>query len=335
MAETGEFALIARHFAPLAAGEAGALGLLDDAAVLDLPPGRALVVTADMMVEGVHFLSDDPPESIGRKLLAVNLSDLAAMGARPRACVLAIALPAVWTAAQRDIFLAGLASGLAAMQAEFGAVLVGGDTVSTPGPLTLSLTAFGTASPAGVLRRSGAAPGDTVWVSGTIGDAALGLKVLTGAFPGLAPAHAGALVERYRRPSPRVALGRALVGRASACADISDGLVADLGHICSASGVVATIEAARVPLSAAGAAAVRADPALLSAVVCGGDDYELVFTASPDQDAAIAAAADAAGIGVTAIGRIALRAEASVAAVRVVDAAGSAVELPVAGWQHF
>lgn len=333
--DTGEFGLIGRHFAPLAAVEPGALGLLDDAAVLDLPPGRPLVATTDMLVEGVHFLPADPPGSVGRKLMAVNLSDLAAMGAEPRACLLAIAVPRAWCAERRDGWIAGLAAGIAVQQAAFGCVLVGGDTVSTPGPLTISLTAFGTAAAEGVLRRSGATAGETVWVSGTIGDATLGLKVLTGALEGLPVADAAALVERYRTPSPRVALGRALAGLATSCADVSDGLVADLGHICAASGVDATLDAVGVPLSPAAAALVAADPALLPALLCGGDDYELVFTAPASRAKEIETVASVAGVPVTPIGRVSAPPGRPAGAVAVVDPSGAFMVLPESGWRHF
>ena len=219
-----EFDLIARYFAPLAAGEAGAFGLTDDAAVLTPSPGWATVTTADAMVAGVHFLPEDPPDLIARKLLRVNLSDLAAMGARPRAYLLTTAFPA----AIDDAWLAAFTEGLAADQAEFGIHLLGGDTVSTPGPLTLSLMALGEARDGAVLRRSGAKPGDTVYVTGTIGDAALGLDSLRGHLSGLGPRQAEYLAGRYRLPQPRMACGPRLLGLAHAALDVSDGLVGDL-----------------------------------------------------------------------------------------------------------
>ncbi|MFO1113632.1 MAG: thiamine-phosphate kinase [Rhodospirillales bacterium] len=330
-----EFELIARYFAPLAAAEPGALGLTDDAAVLPLPAGRELVVTADMLVAGVHFRTDDPAESLGVKALAVNLSDLAAMGADPRAYVLALALPAGWPQAQRQDWLAGFTRGLAEMQRTFAIPLAGGDTVATPGPLTLSITAFGTAPPAGPMRRSGARPGDVVWVSGTIGDGALGLQVLDGRLQLDEAALADALSARYRRPQPRLELGRRLAGLAHACADVSDGLVADLAHICRASAVAATIEAARIPLSAAARVAVSRQPALMAAVLGGGDDYELVFTAAESDSPAVERCAADAGTSVRAIGRIAGRFEAGAPPVRVVAADGTEVDFARAGWSHF
>ena len=287
-----EFGLIARYFAPLAEGAPGAFGLKDDAAVVAVPPGRHLVVTTDMLVAGVHFLDDDPADSVGVKVLAVNLSDLAAMGAEPLGYVLAVALPAPWHDDQRlGGWLSGFVAGLAGMQNAHGVSILGGDTVSTSGPLCLSVTAFGSVVPGHELRRGGARPGDTVFVSGTIGDGLLGLRTLQAVpaarWGGLDPTQSAAVIERYRRPVPRLALGQGLVGVAHACADVSDGLIADLAHICRASGVTATIDAARVPLSPAGRTVVAADPALLPALLGGGDDYELVFTAAPEDAPAV------------------------------------------------
>jgi thiamine-monophosphate kinase len=311
-----EFALIARHFAPLA-GE-GALALGDDAALLDPPAGRSLVLAADAMIAGVHFLPDDPPETIGRKLLRVNLSDLAAMGAAPLGYLMTTAFP-------RDIsdaWIARFAAGLAADQARFGLAVLGGDTVSTPGPLALSLTILGTVAPGAALRRNGARAGDEIWVSGTIGDGALGLLAARG---DLADPD-GFLATRYRLPEPRVALGEALVGVARAAMDVSDGLVQDLGHLCRASGVSAEIEAARVPLSPA---ARRHWPAERARVLTGGDDYELLFAAPPG--APVAEAAARAGIPATRIGRF----TAGPPGVTVLDEAGAAIALPTGGWSHF
>jgi thiamine-monophosphate kinase len=330
-----EFELIARYFAPLAAAEPGALGLADDAAVLALPTGRPLVVTTDMLVEGVHFRAEDPPESIAAKALAVNLSDLAAMGAEPFAYLLALALPAAWPEVRRRSWLKSFTEGLAVMQQEFAVALAGGDTVATPGPLSLAITALGTAPATGTLRRAGAQPGDLVWVSGTIGDGALGLRVLIGELSLPDAALADALVERYRRPQPRLALGRALTGVAHACADVSDGLVADLSHICRASGVSATIDVGRLPLSAAGQAALALDPALIMAIVAGGDDYELVFTAAAADSSEIERAAADAGIAVGIIGRLVGPLVPGIAPVVVQGADGQPFDLAGVGWRHF
>jgi thiamine-monophosphate kinase len=323
--KTGEFERIATFFAPLAAGFPGALGLTDDAAILRPAEGAELVVTTDTIVAGVHYIGDEPPGLVAQKLLRVNLSDLAAKGARPVAYTLNIALPPEL----EDAWLERFCAGLAADQQRFGIALAGGDSVATPGPVTLTITAFGEIAAGGMLRRSGARPGDRIYVSGTIGDGALGLKVLRGRLAGIAASQRDALVERYRLPQPRVACGARLVGIAHAAMDISDGLVADLGHIADMSGVAAVVEAASVPLSTAAAAALEIEPEMRDAVLGGGDDYELLFTAPPDAPTSIAALAAELGLPLTAIGRI----EAG-RGVRVVDAAGAEIALARAGYTH-
>jgi thiamine-monophosphate kinase len=321
-----EFGLIARFFAPLAAAEPGALGLTDDAAVLDLPAGSRLVAATDALVAGVHFLAEDPPGDVARKLMRVNLSDLAAMGAVPRAVLLAAVLPR----GTSEAWLEAFSGGLAADVREFGAPLVGGDTVATDGPLTLALTALGTVDQRGVLTRAEAKAGDDIYVSGTIGDAALGLRLLKGELAGLGDRERAALVARYRVPTPRLALGRALVGIAHACIDVSDGLLADLGHVCDCSGLGAQITAAAVPLSPAARAAGAADRDLLSAVLGGGDDYELAFTAPPSARAAVEGMAAAAGVSVTRIGTM-----TPGEGVEVTDAAALGLILGKRGFSHF
>ena len=319
----GEFGRIARFFAPLASGAPGALGLTDDAALVDCPPGERLVVTVDAMVEGVHFLADDPPELVARKLVRVNLSDLAAMAARPVGYFLTTALPKF----RGDDWLAGFAAGLAQDQAEFGITLLGGDSVSTPGPVSLTLTALGRVPAGAEVRRGGARPGDLVFVSGTVGDGALGLEAAQGKLDGvLEPADVAYLADRYRLPRPRVGLGPRLSGLASAMMDVSDGLVGDLGHICEVSGVAGVIEAGQVPLSVAAAKL----PDRLETILTGGDDYELLFTVPPERRDAVTAAADAAGVPVTTIGRI----EAG-QGVRVLDGEGREMTLAGIGWRHF
>ncbi len=318
----GEFRFIERHFLPLA-GPA-ALRLSDDAAVFAPPSGRELVVSADAMVQGVHFLPDDPPETIGRKLLRVNLSDLAAMGAVPLGYLLTVTLPPGMT----DAWFAGFCAGLATDQVEFGLSLMGGDTTSTSGPLVLSLTILGHVAPGAALRRNGATPGDGLWVSGSIGDAALGLVALQG---GLADP-TGALGARYRVPQPRLAFGQALHGIASAAMDVSDGLVQDCGHLCRQSGVAAVLDEPLVPLSAAAQAVVQAAGAAWR-VTCltGGDDYELLLAVPTDRETRLLAAASASGTAITRIGRF----EAGPARVRVLDAAGVEQQFDRAGWSHF
>jgi thiamine-monophosphate kinase len=324
----GEFQLIARYFAPLAAGEPAALGLTDDAAVLAPPPGREIVLTADAMVAGVHFLPSDPADQVAQKLLRVNLSDLAAMGARP----LGYLLTCCWPKDTEEAWVAAFAAGLLADQRVFGIRVLGGDMTSTPGPLTFSLTALGHVAPGRALRRSTARAGDLVCVSGSIGDGALGLGVLTREWVGLPEAVADFLAERYRRPRPRLALGQALAesGLATACLDISDGLVADLGHIGETSGLGAEIAAARVPLSDSARTLLADDLELFSRVLTGGDDYELCFTLAPDRAGELPALAAALELPLTVIGRM-----TAGAGVRVLDRDGQALALGRGGWTHF
>jgi thiamine-monophosphate kinase len=320
----GEFGRIRRFFAPLAGP--GSLALTDDAALIDCPPGHRLVVTVDQLVEGVHFLPDDPPDFIAKKLLRRNLSDLAAMGATPRAYLVTSALPA----SRDDDWVRRFAEGLGEDQRRFGVALLGGDSTSTPGPASLTLTAIGEVADGAEIRRAGARPGDRVWVSGTIGDAFLGLKVLRGGYEELAPEHRAALAARFQLPDPRTELGPRLAGIADAMIDVSDGLLADLGHICETSGVAATVELALLPLSPAAKAAVEADPALHKLLATGGDDYELLFTAPPEATAKIAALSHGLALPITEIGAI-----AAGAGVRLVDAAGKPIATKTAGWRHF
>lgn len=304
VARTGEFEIISRYFRPLAQSAPGALRLLDDAALIAVDAGHTLVVTTDTVVAGVHFLGDETPEHVADKLIGVNLSDLAAMGAQPVAYLLSVALPAAWDEAALEAWLEPFAAKLAAWQAEHGIVLIGGDTVATPGPLSLTATALGQVETGCELRRSGARFDDLVYVSGTIGDAALGLLAVGGKLAFSEPAARARLVHRYRTPRPRLDLGLRLRGIATAAADISDGLVADLGRICIASAVSASVDVERVPLSSAARAAVENEPALLRSVLTGGDDYELVFTASPGAVADIETIAREIDLPLAMIGRI-------------------------------
>lgn len=294
-----EFALIAEYFAPLAANFPGALRLQDDAALVDVPEGQRVVVTTDALVAGVHFFPDDPPGSIARKALRVNISDVAAMGGRPTAILLAACFPDDVT----DPWLREFAAGLAEDCREYGISLIGGDTVATPGPLSLTVTALGLVAAGRELRRDRARVGDRVYVSGSIGDAALGLEVLKGGLA-LPQAAADHLVARYRLPQPRVALGWRLAGLAHAAMDVSDGLYSDLGHICRASGLGATVDADRIPLSAAARMAIRERPDLMTLVLSGGDDYELLFTAPATADPIISTLAGQLGLELTPIGSI-------------------------------
>jgi thiamine-monophosphate kinase len=319
-----EFERIRRFYAPLAGP--GGLGLLDDAALVDCRGGRRLVVTADAIVEGVHYLPDDPPDLVARKLLRVNLSDLAAMAARPLHYLLTTALPAAFGAE----WLAGFARGLREDQCRFGVDLLGGDSVATPGPASLSLTAIGDVAAGMEVRRSGARPGDLVWVSGAIGDAFLGLAVLRGAYPELAPEHRAALVARFQIPDPRVELGPRLAGIAHAMIDISDGLIADLGHICEASHVAAVVDLEALPLSPAANIIVDGEPGLRTRLATGGDDYELLFTAPAASTNAIGELSSALGLPVARIGRI-----EGGEGVRLVDAAGRTIPIDHPGYRHF
>jgi thiamine-monophosphate kinase len=325
MARRGEFALIEALFAPLAGGDPRALGLRDDAAVLATRGMGDLVVSVDALVSGVHFLPTDPPDSIAAKVLGVNLSDMAAMGAKPLGAFLSIAL----APSQDDAWLTAFADGLRGVLEAFGLPLLGGDTVSTPGPATFSVTILGTVAPGLALRRSGARVGDDLWVSGTLGDGALGLRVARGEAFGLPEAHRAHLVDRYRRPRARVGLGLALVDRASACMDISDGLAADAGHMARASGVALEIRAPDLPLSDAAADLIADDPGLFDLVLGGGDDYELLFTAPPEVRDDLLALGKSAGPGVTRIGRV-----AKGEGVHILDGDGQPLALARAGWSH-
>ena len=321
-----EFGLIARYFAPLAAGVPGALGLTDDGALIDAEPGRQLVITTDTMVAGVHFLPDDPADLVGRKLLRVNLSDLGSMGAKP----LVYTLNTAFTAAIGEAWIAAFAAGLQADQKTFGIDLIGGDTVVTPGPTTLTVTAIGSIAAGRALKRRDAQVGDLIGVTGTIGDAALGLKALRGELDDLDAQARAALADRYRLPRPRQALGMQLVGLAHAAVDVSDGLAADLGHICETSGLGARVEAGKVPLSPAAAEALAHDPARIASVLAGGDDYELLFTAPEAHWPQISERARACDVPVTTIGRM-----TAGTGVTVVDAAGKPITLGSSGYRHF
>ncbi|ABC22620.1 thiamine-monophosphate kinase [Rhodospirillum rubrum F11] len=325
MARRGEFALIGEVFAPLAASCPAALGLGDDAAVLDWRGRGDLVVSADALVCDVHFLADDPPDTIARKCLRTNLSDMAAMGAKPVGVLLTAAL----SPALDDAWMEGFARGLGADLADFSVGLLGGDTVSTPGPAQFSITILGSMDGHVPLTRSAAQVGDDLWVSGTLGDGALGLRVRQGQILGLAEDLRAHLVERYRLPRPRVGLGLALRGLAHGCMDISDGLCADAGHLCAASRVGLVIDAPALPLSEAAATVIADHPALFQAVLGGGDDYELLFTAAVADRDAVAATTAATGVAVTRIGEV-----VAGSAVDVRDADGKSVAVVAAGWSH-
>ncbi len=323
---SGEDSLIARYFRPLAT-DPGAFGLLDDAAVLKAL-GDDIVVTTDAIVEGVHFLEGDPPDTVARKALRVNLSDLAAKGATPVGFVLTLALRGA-----DDAWLKPFARGLGEDALDFGCPLLGGDTVSTPGPLMISITAFGRVPPGKMVHRSGAKPGDRVVVTGTIGDAALGLDILRGGTAAAAGDAAGRelLVGRYRVPQPRNILANAVRDHAHAAMDVSDGLAGDLAKLCEASGVSAVIDAPSIPLSAVAAILLARGTVGIEALVSGGDDYEILCAIPEAGFEAFAEAARAAGVAVTAIGTVI----ADNSAPRFLDGEGREIALKRLSYSHF
>ena len=322
----GEFDLIARYFTrPV---RRAALGVGDDCALLAPAPGMQLAISSDMLVEGRHFFADVDPEALGHKALAVNLSDLAACGARPLAFTLALSLPRV-----DEAWLAGFSHGLLALADAHSCELVGGDT--TQGPLNLCITVFGEVPTGQALLRSGAQPGDDIYVSGTLGDARLALEALLGHRPLPAEVLARAR-QRLERPTPRVALGQALRGIASSAMDLSDGLLGDLSHILKASGVGARIDTHITSnLIAEKAYLSRGEghfdlELIRQSTLAGGDDYELAFTAPPTRRDAVAAASQASGTPVTRIGTVLAE-----PGLQLVDAQGQAVEHRYASFDHF
>jgi thiamine-monophosphate kinase len=324
--QRGEFELIAKVLAPLARSQPGAFGLADDAAVLSPRPGHELVITTDAMIAGVHFAAGDPPDLIARKLLRVNLSDLAAMGAGALGYVLVVNLDQT----NRDRWMDDFARGLAVDQDAFGVGLLGGDTTAGGDALGVSMTVFGEARKEALLRRNGAKAGDLVYVSGTIGDAALGLGILQGNV--VAPDETALewLVGRLRLPSPRLELGCRLGHLASAAIDVSDGLIADLEHVCACSGVGAEVDFGRVPLSDAARDIVAPDAGVRERILGGGEDYELVFTISPDNASATDVLARDLALALTPIGRI-----VAGAGVRVRAEDGGVLEMARKGYVHF
>ena len=326
----GEEALISEFWAPLSAGADGAFGLKDDCATIAGPAGEESVVTTDGLIAGVHFFPHDDAADIGWKALAVNVSDLVAKGATALAYVMNVALPRF----DRP-WLEGFTSGLRSAQEAFGCHLIGGDTDRTPGPLTVSITAFG-AVPAGrMVRRGGAKPGDYVYVTGSIGDAALGLAVRRD--PSLGP-RAGLdddavryLTGRFSRPRPPVAIAPVLLATASAAMDVSDGLVKDFDRLCRDSQVAGRLEAALVPLSAPARGLIASGHAALEGLVTGGEDYEVLATVAPDAAAGFETHARAVGVCVTRIGVVT---EGSAGGV-VIGATGEALSFTKSGWDHF
>ena len=326
-----EFDTIRRYFAPLSAGFPGAFGLANDAATWCPSEGCDAVITTDCMVAGVHFLTDDPPQSVAAKILAVNLSDIAAMGARPVAYTLA----AAWPKQTDEAWIADFAAGLGEAQTGAGVVLIGGDTVSTPGPMVLTITAIGEIHTGKALTRSGSAEGDDVYVTGTIGDAALGLLVLNGSLAPGSDADKDYLIGRYRTPTARSGVGAGLAGLASAALDVSDGLVQDLGHLARESGVEIAVNRDELPVSPAARRALDRDAAHWDLVFGGGDDYELAFTATPGSAAAIDALAVSSGTRITKIGTVAAATAEENPGVIILDGDGNKISVARAGYRHF
>ncbi|MFT5180641.1 MAG: thiamine-monophosphate kinase [Alphaproteobacteria bacterium] len=325
-----EFELIERYFAPLSKGEPGAFGLTDDAAELAITPGKNAVVTTDAIIAGVHFPASEDPQTIASRLVRVNLSDLAAMGATPRGYTLVLALPDTTT----PEWVAAFAQGLADEQQQFGITLLGGDTTRSNGGLMLSITMIGEVSDKSIILRSGASAEDDIYVSGTIGDATLGLALMEERITAPDDDTRRFLIGRFRTPTPRVEIGLGLNGLASAAADISDGLVADLNHICRASGVSAEVGLENVPLSAAAQRLVTDNQPLRLSLLTGGDDYELIFTAPTDLSGRLQELAVRCGVGLTRIGRVIGRGEQP-SAVLVQDSNGRQVEVGDGGYRHF
>jgi thiamine-monophosphate kinase len=301
---SGEERLIARYFRPLATAPS-AFGLGDDAATLTPPAGCDLVLTTDGVIAGVHFFPTDPPQSIARKALRMNLSDLAAKGAAPIGFLLSIALPT----STQEPWIAAFAEGLGQDIGHYGCPLLGGDTDRTPGPLSISITAFGTVPHGAMVRRATAKPGDIIAVTGSIGDAALGVLIHRDADLAkqwhLSSAASEYLQQRYLLPQPRNALAEALRAHASAAMDVSDGLAGDLAKLCRASGLAAVVDVAAVPLSDAARAALSADAKLIERILTGGDDYEIVLTLPEAKFGSLRAAAQTAGLPLAKIGQVA------------------------------
>jgi thiamine-monophosphate kinase len=327
---TSEAEIIERYFAPLAAGLPGAFGLLDDCAAIHPPPGHDLVLTTDAVAAGVHFLPGDHPADVAWKALAVNVSDLAAKGAHPLCYLMSCAFPE----APEHAWLQAFAEGLAAAQEAFAITLAGGDTDRRPGPLSITIAAFGTLPTGCMVRRQGARPGDRLFLTGSVGDAALGLMLRTDpnwlAGRALAPEGQRHLLWRALRPQPRTALADVLRAHARAAMDVSDGLVKDLGRMMRASGTRAVIEAARMPLSPAARAILAEEPWRIADCLTGGEDYEILAAVAPENAGPFASLAVASGIPVAAIGEI-----VEGGGVCVLDGSGHPMQLEREGYDHF
>jgi len=327
--QSGEDRLIARYFRPLAR-HPGALGLVDDAAILSPPEGHDVVLTTDGVIAGVHFFATDPADAVAAKALRINLSDLAAKGAEPAGFLLSLALPQDFG----EDWLAGFARGLGADADRYKCPLLGGDTDRIPGPAVISITAIGFVPHGKMVKRSGARVGDVVVVTGTIGDSALGVRLrrtpTLAAQWALDDAAGDHLTRRYLLPEPRNAAALAVRAHASAAIDISDGLAGDLAKLCRASGVAAEISVSSLPLSDAARRAVAADASLIETALTGGDDYEILCTMPPEDVASFRAVAEAAAVQAAEIGLI-VRGEGA----RFLDASGAALTFSRGSYSHF
>ncbi len=314
-----EFDLISRYFKPLAGPEG--LGLTDDAACVPQANAVDSIVTKDLLIEGIHFRTQDPVDLIARKALAVNVSDCVAKGAVPYLYWLGLALPK----RTNHTWLTSFSSGLAAAQRDFGCSLAGGDTTATTGPVVISITLMGTISAKQMILRSGASEGDDIYVSGTVGDAALGLWCLENN-----ELDKSELITAYQQPSPPVLFGQRLKGLASASADISDGLLADAGHIASASNVGMAIWQNKLPLSTQAAEVLQSNPDMWSCIWAGGDDYQIVFTAPPAAREKITSLANETGSRISLVGKV-----SAGQGVQLLDRAGEIVQVASGGYTHF
>lgn len=326
--------IIQTYFAPLAAGAEGAFGLTDDAAVIACPDGMEIVVTTDALISGIHFLPDDPPADIAAKALFVNLSDLAGKSAEPLAYTMSLSLPCPVS----EAWLASFRDGLAAVQNAHGIHLIGGDTTRSPDTTMMSITAFGTVPAGRMVRRNTGRPGDLLYVTGTIGDSALGLLIATsdsrGKLWNLDADASKFLISRYRRPQPRTGIASAVRDHASAALDVSDGLLIDAARLCRASNITATIRADEVPLSDAARSCLAADPHALETILTGGDDYELLLAVPAEKAEAFARAALAAGTSVHHIGELAAPAP-DLMPVTVLCQDGTPLHFDRPGYTHF
>ena len=328
-----EFNIINKYFAPLSTKVPGAFSLKDDAAIINFPTGKKLVVTSDSCVEGIHFFKDDKPNLIAKKALRSALSDLAAKGGKPMGYMLSLALPPHINSA----WLQSFSSGLKEDQDEFDINLIGGDTSKSNYELTVSITVLGTVSDGLYVPRSGALPGDRIYVTGTIGDSYYGLQILNGKKFDIGEDHRNYLIDRYHVPKPRLAIGRAIGEFAHASIDISDGLVADLGHICESSHQSAMLKLDFVPLSPAIKKLVDNSNEVYEKVITGGCDYELLFTVAPGDSEHVAFLAKRYNVEITHIGHIAPASDDDLAGknyVKVVTSDGSAIKLKKNGYEH-